>query len=163
MDDYVIKNEALRDRREQQSGFLADLVMRVLKDMKKPRPWEKVAELAVFEYERNRDRFLDDPSVSDLLIPSDDWVNKKRILGKWGKRRIEAAIIASGWYLAKPPGEGILLTKERVVIEQDATKDFRALKSRAERMSHRNVTIHEKTGADVKVATIQFLPLSNVS
>lgn len=164
MSEYeTIQSEELRDRREQQSAFLADLMIRVLKDMKRPRPWEKVAELAVFEYERNRDKFLDDPSLSDLLIPIDTWVNKNRILGKLGKRRIEAAIIDSGWYLAKPPGEGILLTKERVIIEQDADKDMRSLKSRADRMSHRNVTIHNKTGANVKVSAIQFLPISDVS
>lgn len=164
MSEYeTIQNEELRDRREQQSAFLADLMVRVLKDMKRPRPWDKVAELAVFEYERNRDKFLDDPSLSDLLIPNDSWVNKNRILGKWGKRRIEAAIIANGWYLAKPPGEGILLTNERVVIEQDSEKDIRALKSRADRMSHRNVTIHDKTGAKLKVSAIQFLPINDVS
>lgn len=159
IDNYVIKSDGLRDRREQQSAFLAELVMRVLKDMKRPRPWEKVAELAVFEYERNRDRFLDDPSLSDLLVPNDSWVNKKRILGKLGKRRIEAVIVESGWYLAKPPGEGIVLTKDKSAIEQDTDKDARSLKSRADRMSHRSVIIHKKTGADVKVAAIQFLPI----
>lgn len=158
-DNYEIQSDELRDRREQQSAFLAELVMRVLKDMRRPRPWEKVAELAVFEYERNRDKFLDDPSLSDLLVPNDNWVNKKRILGKLGKRRIEAVIIESGWYLAKPPGEGIVLTKDTTMIEQDTDKDARSLKSRADRMSHRSTVIHDKTGANVKVAAIQFLPI----
>jgi len=151
------KNEQLKQRREDQDAFLADLVLVILEDMKSPRPWFKVAELAVFEYERKRDQYLDDPVVSDLIVPDDSWIKPSRIASTSGKRRIESAVIDRGWYIARPIGKGILLTKDKVTITDDHEKDERVIKSRTERMNFNTSIVNEKLKTELRMASLQFL------
>lgn len=153
-------NEELAARREDEYGFLAQLVLEVLINMLQPRPWRKVAELAVYEYERSRDKYLDDPVDGKLLIPSDRWVKESRINSTQGRQRISAVIEELGYYIARPPGEGIYLTKDKSVIEEDYAKNGKAVKSRADRLSYRAVKTNKRLGTELPIAAVQFLPAS---
>ena len=157
---YEFKNETQAALMEARSEFLASLVLKVLKNMLKPRPGKKVADLAIYEYERQRDRYLDDPAWEDLLVPSDKWVKQKSIFGALAKRRIEAVINESGWYIARPPGEGIFLTKDTTTIKADYERSGRAMKSRADRMSFVASQMNGKLGTELPATVLQFLQLT---
>ena len=157
---YEFKNETHAALVEARYEFLAFLVLEVLKNMLTARPWKKVADLAIYEYERQRSRYLDDPVWGDLLIPSDKWVKQRTIIGALGKRRIEAVINEGGWYISRPPGEGIFLTKDTNSIKSDYERSGRAMKSKADRMSFIASQMNRKLGTELPATVLQFLSLS---
>lgn len=156
-DLYVFKDDEKAELIKQRMEFVAiDLVLPVLKSIKAPRPWAKVEELAIYEYERNRDWFLD-ADVEGLLSSKrgDKWIKKGIVAGYLAKKRIELILNEAGWYIARPQGEGIWLTTEPEEIKADRKKMQKQIITRSKNLSKSAIRVKRTMDVDLPIVITQ--------
>lgn len=149
--------------------FIAmELVLEVLKTMRKSKTWRQVGLLAVHEYDRQALVFQDSAIWRMLFdknkkVNGDEWIKPSRISSSLGKKRICQLLQANGYYIARPPGQGIMLTRDPELITQDHGREISGVKTRAKNISKSAVmatqTI-EGVSLEAIETTVHMLPSS---
>ena len=125
--------------------FLAQLVFEVMRKIEIVKPWKDIAINAVYEYESNRQRYVDD-DMSSLLtktVKGDWWVMARHISSSKGRKKIRVILEAQGWYIANITGQGVLLTDSPKEIKDDFRRNLEMVKSRAITMTKTALRMRE--------------------
>jgi hypothetical protein len=133
---YKYKKEEHAEMWKTRYEFIAiELVLEVLKTMRKPKTWKQVGLLAVHEYDRQALAFQDSAMWGLLFDKGDDWIKPTRISSSLGKKRISQLLQANGFYVSRPPGQGIKLTTDPKLVEEDHGREVSGIKTRAKNVS----------------------------
>lgn len=137
---YNYKKEEHAELWKERYEFVTfELVLPILKATREPKTWKKVGLLAVHEYERQIQLFQDSKWGHLITVRNnldgDGWINPRKISSSIGRKRIAQMLEVNGYYLARPPGQGIELTADPVVIDMDYTRNASAVKTRGKNLS----------------------------
>lgn len=160
LQDFV--DDELPARVADRVQFLSDLVWEVVPNRpEKAKPKHIVAENAENYYERNRQRFLDDPSAIVLSATDrgDFWVRASYILNYWVD--IKDYLMAQGKIITytRGKGGGIYKTSDNSRMKDLHDFKLRVVKKQSDKLTYRAILWQKATGQPLPGIVAQILQL----
>lgn len=158
--DFALPEEEEKaERIAERIAFCAELIWEVApKSRVRAKRKNILAENAENYYERNKQKFSDDPSQMELGISSgaDWWIRSSYIVGYWSDIKDYLAMTGRAISYTR---KGCYRTNDIRDISELHERRVKAIKKQGERMTYRAILFNKATDTELPGAVIQFLQL----